>query len=176
MKKLMSIVPAGLLAACASTPQHLAEANPAEYGLFVATTNVQANSHLYVLKDGTSDPMVVKISRVGTDVGYAMASLPPGRYSLLMYSPDGRNNFPITTQNGWFEVQAGCFNYGGDYQFSQGDDGLPRYTNKTTLADIQAMPGEYKDLARSKDICDAGMGRPSERLKAEDVAKVMPDL
>ena len=175
MKKLMWFSLAGLLAACSSTPQQLAEDHPSGYGLFVATTNVSANSHLYVQKEG-GDPVAVKISHVGTDVGYAMASLPPGRYSLLMYSPDGRNNFPITTQNGWFEVQAGCFNYGGDYQFSQGDDGLPRYTNKTTLADIQAMPGEYKDLAKSKDICDAGMGRPSERLKAEDVAKVMPDL
>jgi hypothetical protein len=73
-------------------------------------------------------------------------------------------------------VQANCFNYGGDYQFTTGDDGMPRYSNRTTLADIQDMPGHYKDFAEGKDICSAGMGHPSERLNADDVAKVLPDL
>lgn len=176
MKKLLLLVSlSGLLLGACSTPEHLARDYPEEYGLFVATTNIFANSNIIVQQDG-GQPIAVKINHVGTDVGYAMASLPPGRYRLMTYSPDGRNNFPITTENGWFEVQANCFNYGGDYQFTTGDDGMPRYTNRTTLADIQNMPGHYKDFAEGKDVCDAGMGHPSERLKAEEVAKVMPDL
>jgi hypothetical protein len=176
MKKLLLLLSSsGLLLGACSTPEHLARSYPEEYGLFVATTNIFANSNIYVQKDG-EEPVAIKINHVGSDVGYAMASLPPGRYHLMMYSPDGRTNFPITTENGWFEVQTNCFNYGGDYQFITGDDGVPRYSNKTTLADIQDMPGHYKDLAEGKDICAAAMGKPSERLKAEDVAKVMPDL
>ena len=177
MKKLMlSLSLSGLLAACAGAPQHLAETDPSGYGLFVAATNVLADSTLMVQQQGR-EPVEVKIRHPGhSDTGYVIASLPPGRYNLLMYSPDGHNNYPIPTENGWFEVQAGCFNYGGDYQFSQGDDGMPHYTNTTTLVDIQAMPSQYKDLAKGRDLCDAGMGHPGERLKAEDVAKVMPDL
>ncbi|HEY3643962.1 MAG TPA: hypothetical protein VGM16_01375 [Gammaproteobacteria bacterium] len=176
MKKLLLFVSlTGLLLGACSTPQHLAVDYPEEFGLFVATTNIFTSSDLYVQMDG-ADPVAIKVRHVGDNVGYAMASLPPGRYRLMMYSPDGRTNYPITTENGWFEIQANCFNYGGDYQFTTGEDGMPRYTNKTTIADIQNMPGHYKDLAENKDICDAGMGRPSERLKAEDVTKVMPDL
>jgi hypothetical protein len=176
MKKLIPLlsVSALLLAAC-GTPQHLAMDDPAEYGLFVATTNIFVNSNLIVQREG-DDPVEIHINHVGDSVGYAMASLPPGHYRLLMYSPDGRDNLPIATANGWFEVQANCYNYGGDYQFTQGADGIPVYTNKITLQDIQNLPHHYRSAADEMDICDAGMGHPSERLKAEDVAKVMPNL
>src|ERR1700742_3006457 len=168
MKKLLLLLSAsGLLLGACSTPERLARSYPEEYGLFVATTNIYANSNIFVQKDG-DEPAAIKVNHVGSEVGYAMASPPAGRYRLMMYSPDGRTNFPITTENGWFEVQADCFNYGGDYQFTPGEDGMPRYSNRTTLADIQNLPGHYKDLAEGKDICAATMGHASERLKAED--------
>lgn len=176
MNKLMlSLCLSGLLLGACATPEHRAESDPEDYGLFVATTNIFTNSTIIVQQEG-QPPLAVKVNHLGSDVGYAMASLPPGRYRLITYSPDGRNNFPITTDNGWFEVQANCFNYGGDYQFSEGDDGMSRYSNRTTLQDIAGLPHHYRDLAEGKDICDAGMGHAGERLKAEDVAKVMPDL
>ena len=174
-KLTLSLCLSGLLLGACSTPENRAVSDPADYGLFVATTNIFTNSTIIVQQEGQA-PLAVKVNHLGNDVGYAMASLPPGRYRLMTYSPDGRNNFPITTDNGWFEVQASCFNYGGDYQFTQGDDGMPRYSNKTTLQDIENLPNHYKDMAKGKDVCDAGMGHAGERLKAEDVAKVMPDL
>ena len=179
MNKLMLCIPlsALLLGAC-SEAEHKFQSDPQEYGLFVATTNIFANSDLVVQEEGSGKVYQIKIWHVaaGDSMGYAMASLPAGRYHLETYSPDARNNYPITTDNGWFEVQDDCFNYGGRYDFAMGQDGLPSYTNTTTLQDIASLPGHYRDLAKDRDLCSANMGHPSERLKAADVATVLPDL
>ena len=73
-------------------------------------------------------------------------------------------------------MQNNCFNYGGRYDFEMGQDGLPTYTNTTTLQDIAGLPSHYRDLAQGRDICSANMGHASERLDAADVAKVLPAL
>ncbi|HSN16957.1 MAG TPA: hypothetical protein VLV87_02010 [Gammaproteobacteria bacterium] len=166
-----------LLCGCAS-PEHKFKSEPDQYGLFVATTNIFANSQLMVQEEGTGKVYPIKIWHLaaGDSVGYAMASLPAGRYRLETYSPDGRDTYPLATGNGWFEVQDDCFNYGGRYDFEMGQDGMPTYTNTTTLQDIVGLPSHYRDLAQDRDICSANMGHPGERLKAADVAKVLPEL
>ena len=179
MKTSMLCASLTALALCAcATPQHAFENDPEHYGLFLATTNVFANSIISVQEETTGKVYGIKIWHIaaGDSAGYAMASLPAGRYRLETYSPDGRDNYPITTGNGWFEVQDDCFNYGGHYDFEIGQDGLPTYTNTTTLQDIASLPHHYRDLAEDHDLCSASMGHASERLKAEDVAKVLPDL
>ncbi len=164
---------AWLLCGC-STPQHAFENDPGQLGLYVAATNIFASSDIVVQQEGAK-PISIKVRHIaaGDSVGYAMASLPPGRYHLLSYNPDGRSNYPITTPNGWFDVQANCFNYGGTYTFQLGEDGMPSYTNSTTLQDIAALPHHYRDLAEGRDICSATMGHDSERLEAKDVAQVL---
>lgn len=179
MKKLMLCISSAALMLCAcATPQRAFESDPQDYGLFLATTNVFANSLITVQEETSGKVYGIKIWHIaaGDSTGYVMASLPAGHYRLQSYSPDGINNYPITTGNGWFEVQNDCFNYSGYYDFEMGQDGLPTYTNKTTLQDIANMPGHYRDLAQGRDLCSAAMGHPGERLKAEDVAKVMPNL
>jgi len=177
MKKL--ILAASLLALTGCfTPQHRFEEDPGEYGLYVATTNIFTNSDLVVQQEGTGKvfPLKNTHSYAGDSLAFVVASLPPGRYHLASYNPDGRNNYPLSTANGWFDVQADCFNYGGYYDFEMGEDGLPVYKNVTTLQDITKLPGHYKDLAEHRDICAATMGHDSERLKAEDVAQALGEL
>lgn len=180
MNKLKLCLPlagsALLLSACFA-PEHTFKSHPQDYGLFLATTNVFANSTIVVQEETTGQVYGIKVWHLaaGDSTGYAMASLPAGRYHLQTYSPDGRDNYQITTSNGWFEVQNDCFNYGGRYDFEL-DYGVPSYTNTTTLQDIAYLPGHYRDLAQGRDICSANMGHASERLNAEDVAKVLPDL
>ena len=179
MKKLMLCVPLAALALCAcSEAEHKFQSDPQDYGLFLATTNIFANTSLVVQQEKTGKVYQIKVWHIaaGDSTGYAMASLPAGRYHLETYSPDGRNNYPITTSNGWFDVQDDCFNYGGHYDFETGQDGMPVYTNTDKLEDIASLPHHYRDLAQGHDICSATMGHDSERLDAADVAKVMPDL
>jgi hypothetical protein len=177
MKMPILVVSLLLLCGCFS-PQRAFEDDPAGYGLYVATTNIFANSDVVVQQEGSGEIFILKNkhSYGGDSTAYIVASLPPGRYHLETYSPDGRSNYPITTDNGWFEVQANCYNYGGYYEFQQGADGMPSYKNTTTLQDIQNLPGHYKDMAEDRDVCSATMGQPSERLAAADVAKVLTDL
>ncbi|MGE5625028.1 MAG: hypothetical protein ACM3ZT_05720 [Bacillota bacterium] len=174
MKKLLWAAAAAVLCAC-SAPQHRFESDPGGYGLFVATTNIFANSMLVVQNEDSGKLYPIRINHnvAGDSAGYAMASLPAGRYHLETYSPDGVNNYPITTANGWFEVQNNCFNFGGRYDFAIGEDNLPVYTNTTTLQDIADLPHHYRDLASPHDVCDAGMGRASERLKYADVKEML---
>lgn len=174
MKKLALFVLSAALCACA-TPQRAFENNPGEYGLYVAVTNIFANSDLVVQNMETGKPYAIKVRHLaaGDSNGFAMASLPAGRYRLVTYSPDGVNNYPISSDNGWFEVQNGCYNYGGRFDFQQGADGLPTYSNTNTLQDIASLPHHYRDLAEGQDICSATMGHASERLNAADVAKEM---
>jgi len=177
MKKPMLCLSLLVLGGCFA-PQHRFEDDPSGYGLYVATTNIFANSDIVVQQEGTGAVFSMKNTHSygGDSLGFVVASLPPGRYHLATYSPDGRNNYPITTANGWFDVQANCFNYGGYYDFEMGEDGLPSYKNVDTLQDIAKLPGHYKDFAEHRDICAATMGHDSERLKAEDVAGVLGDL
>ncbi|HEY1772100.1 MAG TPA: hypothetical protein VGH91_02780 [Gammaproteobacteria bacterium] len=178
MKNFMLALSLSLLAGC-SSPQSAFEQDPTGVGLYVASTNIAADSTIVVQQEGTGQDIQLanKHTESGGDTGYIMMALPPGRYHFELYSPDGLNSLPVATDNGWFEVQANCYNYGGHYEFQQqGGNGLPTYKDTTTLQDIQNLPPRYKDPAQNHDICSADMGHASERLAAADVAKVMPGL
>jgi hypothetical protein len=178
MKTFMLAVSLLLLAGCFG-PQRAFEQNPTGVGLYVASTNIAADTKIVVQRESTGEDVSLsnEHSGGGGDTGYIMIALPPGRYHFELYSPDGVGSYPVATENGWFEVQANCYNYGGHYEFQQQSaNGLPTYKNTTTLQDIQNLPAQYKDPARNRDICSADMGHASERLAADDVAKVMPSL
>lgn len=178
MKTFLLVFALSLLAGC-MTPQHAFEQNPTGVGLYVASTNIAADTKIVVQQEGTGEDITLNNAHIrgSGDTGYIMIALPPGRYHFELYSPDGVGSYPVATDNGWFEVQANCYNYGGYYEFQQqGANGLPTYKNTTTLQDIQNLPAQYKDPAQNRDICSADMGHASERLAAADVAKVMPAL
>ena len=178
MKNFMLALSLSLLTACSA--QQSFDKDPTSFGLYVATTNIAANSEILVQQESTGQDIHLKNQHVsgGGDTGFIMIALPPGRYHFELYSPDGVGTYPVVTDNGWFEVQANCYNYGGHYEFEQegGANGLPTYKDTTTLQDIQNLPAQYKDPAQNRDICSADMGHASERLAAADVAKVMPSL
>ena len=178
MKTFLLSVSLLSLVGCFSA-QHAFEQNPTGVGLYVASTNIVADTTLLVQQESTGKDITLnnEHNRSGGDTGYIMVALPPGRYHFELYSPDGVGSYPIATDNGWFEVQANCYNYGGYYEFQQqGANGLPTYKDTTTLQDIQNLPAQYKGPAQNRDICSADMGHASERLAADDVAKVMPSL
>lgn len=170
MKKLVSTAVALALCACA-TPQKAFESDPEDYGLYIATTNIYANSEFVVQQEGTGKVFSIRISHMapGDSTGYIMASLPAGRYRLSLYSPDGTHSYPITTPNGWFDVQNDCFNFGGRYDFQMGEDGLPTYQNTSTLQDVASLPHHYRDLVSGHDVCQATMGRENDRFGYADV-------
>lgn len=176
MKTFMLALSLSLLAGCSAQSQF--DKNPTGFGLYVASTNIPADTKIIVQQESTGEDVTLNNlhSMGGGETGYIMIALPPGRYHFELYSPDGVSSLPVASDNGWFEVQANCYNYGGHYDFQQGASGLPSYKDTTTLEDIQNLPPQYKDPAQNRDICSADMGHPSERLAAADVAKVMPSL
>ena len=176
MKTFMLALSLSLLAGCSAQSQF--DKDPAGFGLYVASTNIAADTKLIVQQESTGHDVTLDNlhSMGGGDTGYIMVALPPGRYHFELYSPDGVNSLPVASDNGWFEVQANCYNYGGHYEFQQGTDGVPSYKDTTTLQDIQDLPPQYRHPAQGRDICSADMGHASERLAAADVAKVMPSL
>jgi hypothetical protein len=178
MKTFMFALSLSLLAGCSAQSQF--DKDPAGFGLYVASTNIPADTKIIVQQESTGEDVTLdNLHSAGKgDTGYIMIALPPGRYHFELYSPDGVNSLPVASDNGWFEVQANCYNYGGYYEFQAqgGANGMPTYKDTTTLQDIQDLPAQYKAPAQNRDICSADMGHASERLAAADVAKVMPSL
>ena len=170
MKKLMLALLPLALAACATESGSRFADDPQEYGLYVATANVFMDTSVVVKNSSTGEVtrLTVKHHESG-DVGYMVESLPAGRYELVSYTPDGVTGVPLETANGYFEVQNGCFNYGGEYDFGVDANGNPTYTNSTTLKDIEKLPHTIRKYAEGRDICSAAMGKPGERLAAADV-------
>lgn len=159
-----------VLAACATESGSKFADDPQEYGLYVAAANVFMNAPIVIKNAATGEVTVLTVKHYEAgDVGYMVGSLPAGRYQLESYSPDGVNGVPLETPNGYFEVQNGCFNYGGQYDFGVDARGNPAYTNSTTLKDIEKLPHTIRKYAEGRDICSAAMGKASERLAAADV-------
>ncbi len=172
MKILMTAASASALAlcACGSSPQANFAENPGFYGLYVAASNIYVDAPVTVKNAGTGQSYDIPVKHIGSgDTGYLAAALPAGHYTLESYRPMGSKSVPLNTPNGYFDVQANCFNYGGVYDFELGNDGLPTYQNTSRLKDIEKLPSEYRQQALGHDICSAAMGQPNDRISASDV-------
>lgn len=169
MKKLLPVLMSLLLAACATGAGSKFAGNPEQYGLYVAATNIYMDTPIAVKNADTGAVLVLNVRHLGGPTGYVVEALPPGRYILLSYTPDAMTSVPLVTPNGYFDVQANCFNYGGQYNFGVDANGAAAYTDTVTLKDIEQLPHTIRDYARDRDICSAGMGAPNERLAAADV-------
>ncbi|HEX2669159.1 MAG TPA: hypothetical protein VHP13_12365 [Gammaproteobacteria bacterium] len=174
MKKFALLMPLLALAACTLAPERQFEDDPQGLGLYVAATNIYVNTAVGVKNAQTGELMQVKVVHLsGRDEGYMVASLPPGRYYLEAYSPDNARVIPLESPNAYFEVQNNCFNYGGMYTFTEGQDGGSHVANANRLEDIANLPKKLRKEARERDICSATMGHDNERLSAADVAGVI---
>lgn len=167
MKRVALLILSLALGACSLNQESAYENNHGTLGLYVAATNIYVDSVVGIKNDATGEMTHIKVMHLsGNDTGFLVASLPPGRYDLVAYTPDNQQVLSLESPNAWFEVQSGCFNYGGSYAFG-GDAGI---TNTTTLQDVAQLPPELRKDAAGQDLCDAGMGKAGERLKAADVA------
>lgn len=170
MKILMTAVSALILCACGSAAERDFQQNPALYGLYVAASNIYVDSPVTVKNTGTGQSYDIPVKHLGGgQTGYLAASLPAGHYTLESYRPLGGKSVPLTTPNGYFDVQANCFNYGGVYDFEFTSEGLPTYQNVSRLKDIEQLPSEYRQQAVGRDICSASMGQANDRIAAADV-------
>lgn len=169
MKTPIGLVAVAVLLGACATSEDTYKTDPAHYALFVATSNVYMDVPLTVRNTQTGQQYDIPTHHLGGQTGYLMASLPPGRYELVSSMLAGGIVSALGTPNGWFEVQANCFNYGGAYDFELGGNGVATYSNTTTLQAISSLPSHYRDLARDQDICAAEMGKASDRLSAADV-------
>jgi hypothetical protein len=104
-------------------------------------------------------------------MGYLMASLPPGRYLLDSYRPTGGRDMALATGNGYFDVQADCFNYGGRYDFTL--DPASPYSNVSRIKDIEQLPEQYRRLAAGHDVCSAAMGQANDRIAYADIKDLL---
>lgn len=169
MKKLMLAFLPLALAACATESGSKFADNPEQYGLYVAATNIYMDTPIAVKNADTGAVVTLNVRHLGSATGYVVESLPPGRYVFMSYTPDAMTSVPLTTPNGYFDVQANCFNYGGQYNFGVDANGGPTYTDTVTLKDIEQLPHSIRSYARDRDICSAGMGAQNERLAAADM-------
>jgi len=158
------------LAACTPAIDSSFKDDPQHLGVFVATSNIMVNTSI-MLKDAAGNPVKIQVVHYGhDDTGYINSPLAPGRYTLVGYSPDGENAVSLATPDGYFDIQANCFNYGGHYDFGVDQTGKPSYMNTTTLKDIEGLPKDLKRLADGRDVCAAPMGGENQRLSAADAA------
>ena len=170
MKILMTALAALALGACSGSPQHDFAENPAVYGMYVAASNIYVDAPVTVKNTATGESYDIPVKHQGSgETGYLAAALPPGHYTLVSYRPTGSRTVPLNTPNGYFDVQANCFNYGGVYDFGFDSDGVPTYQNTSRLKDIEQLPAEYRQQAVGRDICSAAMGQPNDRIAAADV-------
>lgn len=158
------------LAACTPAVDKTFTGDPQHYGVFVATSNIMVNTSIMV-KDAAGNEVKIPVAHYGhDDTGYINIPLAPGRYTLVGYSPDAVNVVSLATPDGYFDVQANCFNYGGHYDFGTDPSGNASYQNTTTLKDIEALPKDLRRLAEDRDVCAAPMGGENQRLAAADAA------
>lgn len=162
------------LTACASGPDAAFRANPGQFGLYVASANLFMDLPVRVKRADSGEIFDLSVKHVGHgDTGYLVASLPPGRYQLESYTPAVGQTLPLVTANGYFDVQADCFNYGGRYDFALDTGAAAPYTNVSRIKDIELLPPKLRELAIGRDVCSAAMGQPSERIAYADIKDLL---
>lgn len=173
MKQLILAIVPLVLAACAGGMDSKFASDPAHYGFYAASVDVQADTAIMVKNAQSGEVIPLKVTHTlhGGDTGYVAQALPAGRYLLEEYTPDGQSMVSLETPDGYFDVDSGCFNYGGHYTFGTGADGKPTYQDSTTLKDIETLPGDIRDQAKDHDVCSAAMGEANQRLAAADAAE-----
>jgi len=169
MKNLFALlVFVGCVAGCAETAQPFVD-HPEQYGLFVASTNLYFDIPLVVEREGTNETIAIPVKRyAGNYTGYLVQALPPGRYYIHSYSRYSNVTIPLHTSDGFFDVQANCFNYGGYYNF-QLEHPPVGYQNTTALEDIERLPAPIRKLAVNRNVCLSSMGDASQRLSSDDL-------
>jgi hypothetical protein len=170
-KSLMMVAAAALLLCACAAPERAFENSPEQYGLYVASSNIFVEVPVTLRNAETNQTFEIKPKHEGRGepTGYLVASLPAGRYFLVSYSPDGTALESLETPNGYFDVQANCFNYGGFFDFETVGVDQPTYQNTVRLKDIEQLPSRLRGLAAGRDICSAGMGKTNERIALSDL-------
>ena len=172
--KSLSLLSLLVLAACASGPEAAFKASPSQYGLYVASANLYVDVPLTVKREDSGALFQIPVKHLGGgDTGYLMASLPPGRYLLESYSPTGGRAVALSTGNGYFDVQADCFNYGGRYAFTLDPAAASPYSNVSRIKDIEQLPEQYRRLAAGHDVCSAAMGQANDRIAYADIKDLL---
>jgi hypothetical protein len=162
------------LVACASGPEAAFKASPTQYGLYVASANLYLDAPLTVKRADSGALFQIPVKHLGSgDTGYLMASLPPGRYLFDSYSPAGGRTMALNTGNGYFDVQADCFNYGGRYDFALDSSAAAPYSNVSRIKDIEQLPEQYRHLAAGHDVCSAAMGQANDRIAYADIKDLL---
>ncbi|HSN16955.1 MAG TPA: hypothetical protein VLV87_02000 [Gammaproteobacteria bacterium] len=160
-----------LLGGCSMTEQNYLE-QPDQYGLYVARINIYMDNTLQIRNDQTGEVIAVQIHLYGRPgaYGYLETSLKPGRYHIYDYRPFKNVIIPMLTDTGYFDVQAGCFNYGGDIVFATPEGGRINYSDSVDLTALSDLPGPLAKQAESgRDICSAPLGKPNQRFSFDSV-------
>ena len=144
---------------------------PDQYGLYVAVTNIYMDIPVQIQSDATGEVISIQTHLYGREgvYGYLEQSLKPGRYHIYSYHPYSNVSISLQTPTGYFDVQAGCLNYGGHIDFETVDNRTV-YTNEVDLTEVPRLPKPISGVAKGKDLCMAPMGKPNQRITS-DAAK-----
>lgn len=149
---------------------------PDQYGLYVAVTNIYMDIPVQIQNDATGEVISIQTHLYGGEGGYGYLeqSLKPGRYHLYSYHPFSNVNISLKTENGYFDVQAGCFNFGGHINFATVDKNTA-YTNEVDLTEVPRLPKPIAAVAKGKDLCMAPMGKPNQRFSSDAIKDLFHD-
>ncbi|HEY4127833.1 MAG TPA: hypothetical protein VGN70_07270 [Gammaproteobacteria bacterium] len=139
---------------------------PDQYGLYVARISIYQNISVQLRSDETGEVISVQLHIFGRpgSIGYLEKSLKPGRYHLYDYHPFANVTIPLLTDTGYFDVRAGCFNYGGEIDVESAG-GRVTYMNSVDLTELDKLPKPIAEQAISgRDICSAPLGKPNQRF------------
>lgn len=157
---------------CALSPQAFVD-HPDRYGLFVASTWLYADTPVTVQDADSGKIYAIQIKRIGNQrVTYLVQSLPPGHY--YVYGVESYSGSPssLKTGNGYFEVQADCFNYAGHIDLESMDQEQPDLYSDQVSRALRDMPADLQALAKGRDICISALGHASSRIPAAEARKL----
>lgn len=176
MKRLV-LVSLGLFCAGCSLTKEPYLADPAHYGLYVASTWLYAQVPITVQDADSGKTYAIQIDRIRNQkLTYLVSSLPPGHYYLYSVSSYAGSPTPLKSGETYFEVQAGCFNYGGHIDLQSLDDPQPDLYSDQVAQAIQAMPRDLQEEAKGHDVCISALGHASVRIPADKAAELFgPD-